>query len=133
MKKLIAILVVLFAVAITTQTVKAGEMRYIEKQLETHFGVDCSFWLVEEIEIQLSKNPTARVRIAGFASSDAYKTGKPALGHKFINIDNVESLITTIDTTGDKNLYELVAGKIIEVVLADEQFSGGTIKTFQTE
>ena len=133
MKKLIAVFVAVIAIAVSTQTIRAGEMRYINKSINTRYGVDCSFWIVTRVDIRLSVNPYARVYLHGYSSADAYNLDKPAMGRKAVDIEDVENLLVTVDTTGDKNLYELVAGKIIEVVLADEQFSGGTIKTFQTE
>ena len=128
MKKVIALLMLTATIALA-QNVTTIPTRYVSKSVPTRYGVDATCWVVTNLGVQVSSNPSATIKLIGFLDVDAFQSGKPALERKTIYVDAVEDLTTTSDIPTGSKLYETVAGYVYVLVLSHEDFVGGTVVT----
>jgi hypothetical protein len=97
-------------------------MRYIEKSIETHTGVNATCWVATEIRIMLGNpnggNQPAKIIMTGWLDKDAWLAGKTPLGNAVLDV---------VDVTGFPS-YEGTLTDVVMEILTSQQFAGGVLK-----
>ena len=130
MKKFLTLLILtaFFAMPMIAETTAIA---YVEKGIATRYGVEAQVWFISSIQINTHpSSPSANIRLSGYASTDAYQAGNRSIGSINVSIKNTKDLAIEIPKSGTKSLYELVASKAFELILADSKFAGGVAKVY---
>lgn len=131
MKKVLTLLI-LTAFLTLPAIAETTAVSYVEKEIETRYGVDAPVWFISSIRINTHpSSPSASIRLAGYANTEAYQAGNRAIGSINVNVENIKDLAIEIPEGGTKSLYELVAAKSFQLILADSKFTGGTAKVYE--
>ena len=126
-KQVLIALVVMVALALPAM---AETVHYIDKAVPTEYGVYCSFWRITMIKIKTVEGD-ATVFLQGWLDADAFVAGKQSMENKTVVAKDVDEATVDTGDGGIKNLYDLVAGKVYELVLETPTFDGGVIKTIE--